>query len=69
MGGVVKAITGGDKPKAPELPPNLRTDQAMAAADAARRRAAGSRGRASTMLSGGSGLTQAPTTATKQLLG
>lgn len=67
MSGAVKAITGGgDKPRMPEPPPTLRMDQAVGAADAARRRAASARGRASTMLSEGQ---TTPTTATRQLLG
>lgn len=66
MGGIFSSPSTPEAPKAPEPPPTLRTDQAVGAADAARRRAAAARGRASTMLSEGQ---TTPTTATKQLLG
>lgn len=72
MGGVVSAIFGGGKKESPAPPPPAPTvDNSQAKLDAAAQsqREAAMRGRSSTILTGGSGLSESGDTSSKKLLG
>ncbi len=75
MSKIVKKLLGGGEPKAPKViqapppPPSVDTQAVQQAADTERRRLRAGKGRASTLLSGGKGVTDQAEIGTRTLLG
>ena len=67
----MSSVFGGKpaEPKMPEPAPTVQHEKVQAAADTMRRRERGATGKASTMLTGGAGVMNDITVATKKLLG
>ena len=69
MGGMFSAPSAPAPPPPPPLPPEKSAEEVRAAEQDARRRAAGAKGRASTILTGSTGAGDAETGGKKMLLG
>jgi hypothetical protein len=69
MGGIFSAPSAPAPPPPPPPPPEKSAEEVRAAEQDARRRAAGAKGRASTILTGPTGVGDAETGGKKMLLG